>query len=65
MQKVMLMKNENEQAEELAAMLDELFASGTQHVNLQSGEQTVIHTVNSTECSPKGACAIPNAEMDE
>lgn len=52
-------------ADELAAMLDELMAKGTQHVNLTVGAQTRIQTVNSTECSPKGACAVPNFELND
>lgn len=58
--------NEEKQAEELAEMLDKLFSSGTQHINLAVGEETKIQTVNSTECNGKpGACAIPNADLDE
>ena len=52
-------------ADELAAMLDELMAQGTQHINLNVGDQTRIQTVNSTECSPKGACAVPNFELND
>lgn len=52
-------------ADELAAMLDELMAQGTQHVNLTVGAQTRIQTVNSTECGPKGACAFPNFELND
>ena len=45
----------------LAEMIDRLFESGTQHINLEIGEQTGIRTVNSTDCSGKpGACAVPN-----
>lgn len=52
-------------ADELAAMLDELMAQGTQHINLTVGAQTRIQTVNSTECGPKGACAVPNFELND
>ena len=52
-------------ADALAAMLDELMAQGTQHINLNVGDQTRIQTVNSTECSPKGACAVPNFELND
>ena len=52
-------------ADALAAMLDELMAQGTQHINLTVGEQTRIQTVNSTECGPKGACAVPNFELND
>ena len=52
-------------ADELAAMLDEVMAQGTQHVNLTVGAQTRIQTVNSTECGPKGACAVPNFELND
>lgn len=59
-------RNEEQQIEELAALLDNLFSSGTQHINLQIGEDTKIQTVNSTECNGKpGACSIPNAEIEE
>ncbi|MBQ8922872.1 MAG: hypothetical protein IJ060_12095 [Oscillospiraceae bacterium] len=45
----------------LAEMIDRLFESGTQHINLEIGEQTGIRTVNSTDCGGKpGACAVPN-----
>lgn len=60
------MKSEEQQIEELAEMLDELFSAGTQHVNLTIGEETKVQTVNSTECNGKpGACAIPNTEWDD
>ena len=56
----------NQQAEEIAALLDALTASGTQHINLNIGEQTTIQTVNSTECNPqKGACAVPNFNQED
>lgn len=60
------MKNDEQQAEELAALLDDLFSSGSQHVNLEIGEETRIQTINSTECNGKpGACMIPNTEFDD
>ena len=47
--------------DELAAMIDELMSAGSQHVNLQIGDETRVQTVNSTDCSGKpGACAVPN-----
>ena len=53
-------------AEALAALIDSLVASGTQHINLEIGEQTRVRTVNSAECSPAGACAVPTPEaIDE
>ena len=52
-------------ADALVAMLDELMAQGTQHINLTVGAQTRIQTVNSTECGPKGACAVPNFELND
>lgn len=59
------MENE-QQIEELAELLDELFSTGSQHINLEIGNETKVQTVNSTECSGKlGACAVPNAEFDE
>ncbi len=54
------------QAEELAALLDALVESGSEHINLEVGEQTRVRTVNSTDCSGKlGACAIPTFEEEE
>ncbi len=58
------------QAEELAAMLDALVESGSGHIHLQIGEETIVQTVNSTDCSgTPGACAVPtfsdDAEDDE
>jgi pyruvate-formate lyase len=56
----------NQQAEELAALLDALTESGSQHINLNIGEQTKIQTVSSTECNPQlGPCAVPNFQEDE
>lgn len=53
----------DQQADEIAALLDALVASGSQHINLNIGEETKIQTVNSTDCSGTlGACAIPNFE---
>ncbi len=54
-----------EDADALAAMIDELMAAGTQHINLTAGAETVVWTVNSTACSPKGACAVPNFELND
>ena len=52
------------EADELAALIDSLVASGTQHIDLEIGTETRIRTVNSTECSKPGACAIPNLSDD-
>ena len=50
----------------LAALIDELMASGTQHLNLESGSKTRIRTVNSTECSGTlGPCAVPNFDYND
>ncbi|HAG14148.1 MAG TPA: hypothetical protein DCG49_09840 [Ruminococcus sp.] len=50
--------------DELVALLDQLIASGSQHINLQLGEETRVQTVNSTDCSGKpGACAVPNFNL--
>ncbi len=58
-------KQLEQQAQELADMLDALVSSGSQHIHLDMGEETRVRTVNSTECSGKlGACAIPNFEED-
>ncbi len=54
------------QVDELAALLDALVESGSEHINLEVGEQTRIRTVNSTDCCGKpGACAVPNFEDKE
>ena len=54
------------QAEELAALLDALVESGSEHINLEVGEQTRVRTVNSTDCSGKlGACAVPTFQDEE
>ena len=52
-------------ADELAALLDSLMASGTQHINLEIGEQTRVQTVSSTECSKPGACAQPTPHVTD
>ena len=55
-----------QQADELVQLLDALTASGSQHINLDVGEETKVRTVNSTECSGKlGACAIPNFDEED
>lgn len=51
---------ENMNPDELVALLDALCESGSQHINLNVGEETKVQTVNSTDCSGRnGACAIP------
>lgn len=52
-------------ADALASLLDELMENGTQHINLTVGEQMRIQTVNSTDCSPQGACAVPNFDCND
>ena len=51
--------------DELAALIDSLVAGGTQHINLEIGARTRVQTVNSTECSRPGACAIPNMPYED
>lgn len=52
-------------ADALVALLDHLCETGSQHINLDIGEQTRVQTVNTSECSPRlGACAIPNLGKD-
>ena len=52
--------------DELAALIDLLMAQGSQHINLEVGEETKVQTVNSTECSGKpGACAVPNLPAED
>lgn len=55
----------DQQADELAALLDSLMADGTQHINLTAGEQLRVQTVNSIDCGRIGACAVPNLELDD
>ena len=45
--------------------VDELMASGTQHVNLDAGDITRVTTVNSTECGKNGPCAVPNFDSED
>lgn len=52
-------------ADELVAMLDALIENGTQHINLTVGDKTRVQTVNSTDCGPKGACAVPNFDLND
>ena len=51
--------------DELAALIDSLMASGSQHVNLEIGTETRVQTVSSTECSKPGACAVPTPEATD
>ena len=60
-----MLKPENLTPDELAALIDGLMASGTQHVNLTSGDEMRVQTVNSTDCCKGGACAIPTRGEDE
>ncbi len=56
----------NQQADDLVALLDALAASGSQHINLDIGDETKVQTVNSTECNPKlGACAVQNFDDED
>ena len=61
------MRMHDPEPDELAALIDSLIENGTQHINLEIGEETRVQTVNSTDCSGKpGACAVPNFdEIDE
>ncbi len=52
-------------ADELVTLIDELMASGTQHVNLDAGDITRVTTVNSTECGKNGPCAVPNFDSED
>lgn len=48
-------------ADELVALLDHLCETGSEHINLNIGEQTKVQTVSSTDCNPQlGPCAVPN-----
>ena len=48
-------------ADALVELLDQLCASGSQHINLNIGQETKVQTVSSTECNPQaGPCAVPN-----
>ena len=50
----------DQDADELADLIDKLMSSGTQHLNLDVGETARVQTINSTDCGKKGACAVPN-----
>ena len=54
-----------QQADELAELLDSLIAGGTQHINLTAGDALRVQTVNSTDCGKTGACAIPTLGSDD
>ena len=51
--------------DELAALIDGLMASGTQHINLDARAATRVTTVNSTDCGRTGACAVPNFDSED
>ena len=55
----------DDQAEELAALLDSLMEGGTQHIDLTVGAETQIRTVNSTAFCQNGACAVPTLGDDD
>lgn len=49
----------------LVALLDHLCETGSQHINLEIGEQTKVQTVSTSDCNPKlGPCAVPNLGSD-
>ena len=50
-------------ADELADLIDSIMESGTQHINVETGGETTVRTVNSTDCGKKGACAIPTFDF--
>ena len=56
---------QNMDADELVTLIDELMASGTQHVNLDAGDITRVTTVNSTECGKNGPCSVPNFDSED
>ena len=50
----------------LVDLLESLAASGSQHINLDVGEEMRVQTVSSTECSGRqGPCMVPNFEEEE
>lgn len=49
----------------LADLIDSIMAGGTQHINIETGEETTVRTVNSTDCGKKGACAIPTFDFGD
>lgn len=52
-------------ADALAALLDQLVSSGTQHITLETGAETKIRTVHTADCGGKpGPCAIPLGPAD-
>lgn len=58
-----IITNNDQSPEELAELIDQLFAQGSGHVNISSnsdGNGIRIETVKSTDCSgSKGACCQP------
>ncbi len=51
--------------DDLAALIDSLIASGTQHINLEVGAETRVQTVSSTDCCKPGACAQPTPQATD
>ena len=54
-------------ADGLAELIDRLMAGGTQHIDIETGDQTRVRTVNSTECGRVGPCAaqVPGEDDDQ
>ena len=55
---------ENPDPDELAALIDGLMESGVQHIDLKTGNETRVRTVNSTALCENGACAVPTLGDD-
>lgn len=53
------------EADELAALIDKLMEGGSQHINLETGAESGVHTFNSTECGKAGACQIPTFDFSD
>ncbi|MBR7039763.1 MAG: hypothetical protein IKI21_11040 [Oscillospiraceae bacterium] len=51
---------EEQDLDALVDMLDSLCEQGSQHIRLTPGDALRVQTVNSTECSGPGPCAVPN-----
>ncbi len=59
-------KNLDTQADELVELLDSLVKTGSGHINLQVGEDTVVQTVKSNDCGMGNmACHIPNLSSED
>ena len=50
--------------DELAGLIDSLVSQGVGHIDLRTGDDTVIRTVSSTALCENGACSVPTLGSD-